>query len=102
MDEAEYQKRLKYFEDKYGPYIEVRGLKNWRNLFRWPTLNEWIILALLIMCIYFAFIGQANEQICQQAINFYNTHSGLSNLAPSIGLVAINITKEENISDEQR
>ena len=55
MDNLELEKRLKWYETKYGPYIEKPGLNNWRNLFRKPSFQDWTILFLLIMVLFIAY-----------------------------------------------
>jgi len=41
-----------------------RGLHNWRNLFRKPTLNEWIILFMLILSLFLAWAYKTDIQKC--------------------------------------
>ena len=55
MDNQELEKRLKWYETKYGPYIEKRGIDNWKNLFRKPNLLEWTILIMLILAIFMGY-----------------------------------------------
>jgi hypothetical protein len=50
--------------------IEKRGLHNWKNLFRKPTLNDWIIFILLMMVMFMAWAYQRDIAVCKQAINF--------------------------------
>ena len=92
MDSVEMEKRLKFYEDKYGPYVEKRGLHNWKNLFRRPSMNEWIILILLICCVAFAFTAQMNASICQGAIDYWNQAH-----APMFG-TPVNFSAINNIS----
>lgn len=49
MDKIELEKRVRWYDKKYGPYIEKRGFHNWKNLFRKPSLYEWAILFMLLM-----------------------------------------------------
>jgi len=42
-------KRVEFYEKKYGPYIGKRGTHNLKNLFRKPSLLEWVIFIMLIM-----------------------------------------------------
>jgi hypothetical protein len=66
LAEMELKKRLDWYEKKYGPYIEKRGLKdNWKNLFRKPTLLEWTILFMLIMGLFSAWAYQRDIKACQ-------------------------------------
>lgn len=71
-DINEANKRIEWYETKYGPYFEKKGLNNWKNLMRWPTLNEWIILILLIMLVLFGIFSQHNASVCQEAVDYYN------------------------------
>ena len=64
----ELQKRLKWYEAKYGPYIEKPGLKNWKNLFRKPTMMEWTVLALLILILFGGWAYNNDIQTCQKAL----------------------------------
>lgn len=52
MEKEELEKRLKWYEKKFGPYIEKRGLHNWKNLFRWPTMYEWVIFGMIILSLF--------------------------------------------------
>ena len=65
-------KRLNWFERKYGPYIERRGIHNWRNLFRKPTVNEWTILFMLILSFFLTLAYQRDVALCQEIIKNYN------------------------------
>jgi len=68
MDNKELEKRVKWYERKYGPYIEKRGLNNWKNLFKKPILLEWVILAMIIMAIFMAFAYQSETAQCRDVI----------------------------------
>jgi len=83
-------KRLKWYEGRYGPYIEKKGWQNKGNLFRKPTMNEWIILLLLIMCVYFAIVGQLNENTCAKAVEYYNSQHAI-NGEPELNLSNISL-----------
>ncbi len=48
----ELQKKLKWYESKYGPYYEEKGLKNWKNLFRKPTLMECIVFIVVAALLF--------------------------------------------------
>jgi hypothetical protein len=63
LSNIELEKRLKYYEKHYGPYIEKRGMQNWKNLFRKPTMLEWTILFMLLMGLYigWAYVTDTNN-----------------------------------------
>lgn len=65
-------KRLNWFEKKYGPYIEKRGIHNWRNLFKKPTVQEWTILFMLILMFFLTLAYQRDIALCQEIIKNYN------------------------------
>jgi len=67
MDE-EKEKQLEWYKKKY-PYIEKRGLSNWKNLFRKPTLEEWTILFMLIMGLFVAWAYMKDIQTCREFLN---------------------------------
>ncbi len=51
-------KIIKWYEKRYGPYIEKRGIHNWKNLFRKPNIYEIVILFMLVMffVLIFAYV----------------------------------------------
>ena len=67
-DLEEANKQLAWYEKKYGPYIIERGIGNWKNLFKKPSLNDWIVLILLIMAIGLAFAYQHDITSCKEYI----------------------------------
>jgi len=71
MEKEELEKRIKWYENKYGPYIEDRGLHNWKNLFRKPSLYEIVILSMVILSLfmYWAYSVDVNNSFQ----NGYNT-----------------------------
>ena len=64
----ELEKKLSWFSKKYGPYIEKRGLGNWRNLFAKPTLSEWTILFMLLMMGFVAWAYLADTEECRETL----------------------------------
>lgn len=48
--------------------FEKRGLHNWRNLFRKPTLMEWIVLFLLLMLLFTAWGYSRDISVCREGI----------------------------------
>jgi len=66
ISREELENRLRWYENNYGAYIGNKGVKNWKNLFRKPTLQEWTILFMLIMGLFIAWaynrdIGECRE-----------------------------------------
>lgn len=100
MDREEFEKRLKWYSSKYGPYIEKKGLHNWKNLFRKPTLYEWIILFMLFMMLFVAWAYQRDIALCRQFIeqqNFtINYTQPKQNLNPNLTNFTFNEGKSED------
>lgn len=46
--------------------FEKRGLHNWRNLFKKPTLQDWIIFILLVLVLFLAWAYQTDIQACRE------------------------------------
>ena len=65
MNEEELIKQLKWYENRYGPYIPKAGLRNWKNLFRKPTLQEWTILFMLLMGLFMAWAYYHDIEACK-------------------------------------
>lgn len=68
LTNEEITKRLSWYEKRYGPYIEKRGLHNWKNLFRKPLLLEWIILIMLILTLFMAWAYGHDTQVCREIV----------------------------------
>ena len=64
----ELQKRLVWYETKYGPYIEKRGLRNWRNLFKKPSFSDILTLFLIAMALLLAYSYMHDIQVCRDYI----------------------------------
>lgn len=104
MDNEELEKRLDWYNKKYGSYIEKRGLHNWKNLFRKPTLQEWTILFMLIMALFISWAYQRDIELCRQALENideicmeYKTvyvQSNSSNTVSDINFSELNFTLE--------
>jgi hypothetical protein len=45
------------------------GLSNWKNLFKAPTLEDWITLFILIMLIAAAFAYTTETKVCKDTLN---------------------------------
>jgi hypothetical protein len=55
-----------WYKKKYGPYVgENRGMHNWKNLFRKPTMNEWVILFMLVMGLFSAYAYKIDITACR-------------------------------------
>ena len=46
-----------------------RGLKNFKNLFRKPTLSEWINLIIIIIALIGAFFYYQDTKTCRETLN---------------------------------
>jgi len=90
LTEEEMIEHLKFYENKYGPYIKERGIKNWRNLFRKPTLLEYTILFMLVMGVFTAWAYAHDIKACNE---FYNESSCIINQGGlGLGMPFLNIT----------
>lgn len=54
-----------------GQKIEIkdRGLHNWKNLFRMPSLNDMIMLFIIVMVLVGAWAYNHDTKICRQTLN---------------------------------
>jgi len=65
--------RLKWYEEKYGSSIgKKRGVHNWKNLFKKPTLQEGIIFFMLVMMLFVAWSYNHDMKAYK---NFYEENS---------------------------
>lgn len=62
------RQKLSWYEKRYGPYIEKRGIHNFQNLFRKPTLMEWTILFMTFMALFIAWAYQTDIAACQETV----------------------------------
>ena len=96
LTEDEMSKRLDWYSNKYGPYIERRGLNNWKNLFKKPTMLEWVILFMLLMALFIAWAYNHDVQECRKVLENKNGYacqicsSGVDNTIPNFSLQEIN------------
>ena len=67
-EREELQKKLKWYENKFGPYYESRGLKNWKNLFRKPTLMEWTLLLVIVLGLFGAWAYLSDTENCRETL----------------------------------
>ena len=65
------QKKVKWYEKRFGPYIEKKGLHNWKNLFRKPTTYEWIILLMMITALFLFWAYRQDLTACQETYETY-------------------------------
>lgn len=69
MEENEELKtKLKWYEQKYGPYYETKGLKNWKNLFRKPTLMEGTLFILVILTLFGGYLYGLETKTCRETL----------------------------------
>jgi len=61
-------KENEWYEKKYGPYIEKRGLHNWKNLFAKPNILEWTILVMLLLALFMGWAYQRDFKVYEQNI----------------------------------
>jgi len=68
MEQEELEKRLKWYESKYGPYYEKKGLRNWKNLFKKPTPSQMTVF-LLVVIILIGALGYSNDtKSCRETL----------------------------------
>jgi hypothetical protein len=83
------KKENEWFRKQYGPYIEKRGMNNWKNLFRKPSLYEWTILFMLIMGLFMGWAYQRDIAVCREYINQQESYYNLTyNLGPNPSLLS--------------
>lgn len=96
-------RKLKWYEQKYGPYYETKGLKNWKNLFRKPTTIDWIVLALWVLILFMAYAYSFETKQCREtlenlptevceACREFHLNKGIYGLENSVDFGEINIT----------
>jgi hypothetical protein len=64
-------RKCPYCKQEYETKI---GFDNWKNIFRKPTLDDWIVLVILILLLVAAFAYTTETKICRE------TFSNLSKL----------------------
>jgi len=68
LTKEELEKRLGWYDKKFGPYIGKRGVHNWKNLFRKPSFTDWVIMFMLVMALFIAWAYQHDIALCQQCL----------------------------------
>jgi len=48
------------------------GLHNWKQLFRWPSFQEWMIFFMLCMLLVMAYFYNVETQVCRETIKDLN------------------------------
>lgn len=74
LSRDELMKRVFWYKKKFGPYIEKKGLHNWKNLFRKPTLYEWVILIMVVMALFMAWAYSYDVGECKKIVKEFNTY----------------------------
>jgi hypothetical protein len=54
-----------YCKQEYKTKI---GLSNWKNLFRKPTLDDWITLIIIVLVLFSAYAYKIDTQTCRAAL----------------------------------
>ena len=61
-------RKLKWYEQKYGPYYKTRGIKNWKNLFKKPTTLEWTLFLMIILVLFAAWAYNEDTKQCRDTL----------------------------------
>ena len=75
MEKNELEKRLIWYENRYGPYIEKRGFHNWKNLLKKPTRSQWLILGMLIILLGMSYVYMYETKACRDFVQNIETNS---------------------------
>jgi len=51
------------------PMEITTGLRNWKNLFKMPTMEDWITLAIMVMVIAAYFAYQHDTKTCRETLS---------------------------------
>jgi len=68
------------------------GLSNWKNLFRKPTLDDWMVLIILIFLMFSAYAYILDTKTCKETLNNLDIICSYYNSAISLNIT--NITME--------
>src|SRR3990167_729778 len=91
LEEAE--KRLQWYDKKYGPYIDKKGLHNFKNLFRRPTMYEWVILFMLLLTLFLSWAYAEDTKVCREFVSkSIAENTGIQKAINSTEYVPINLT----------
>lgn len=84
--------QLSWYRKTYGEPIMRRGLHNWKNLYKKkPTLQDWIILFMIIMSLFISWAYQRDITICRE----YIAEQEAQVIRPSETTAHANISLEE-------
>lgn len=58
--------------------VEIKtGLHNAKNLFKWPTLQDWISLAILVLVLVGAYAYNVETKACREMLKDMDTTNGI-------------------------
>jgi len=77
--------RCKYCGSEYNQTV---GLHNWKNLFRKPTIDDWITLFIIMMVLFSLYAYKQDTALCRQYIKEQQEN-----------FVNLNITDETNYTE---
>jgi hypothetical protein len=73
------------------------GIDNWRNLFRMPTLDDWIVLIILALLLVAAYAYNNDTKACRETLNNLDEicmqRQGLTTYLPPLENTTPNYTK---------
>ena len=72
LPKEQLEARLRWYTKRYGPIQEKKGLHNWKNLFKKPTLQDCIIFFMLVMMLFVAWSYSHDINACRE---FYQENS---------------------------
>jgi len=90
-------KENQWYNKTYGPYIERRGLRNWRNLFRRPNILEWTILVMLLIGIFMGWAYERDVTLCRDYIKYHENQSISNLILPNYSINLENLKFNEEI-----
>lgn len=69
ISREELERRLKWYESKYGAYVYKKGFHNWKNLFRKPNIYDWTILFMLLMGLFIGWAYNHDIGACREFLS---------------------------------
>jgi hypothetical protein len=97
--EHQEQKNIKTCPTCGNPY-EVKPGTVWKRLFKKPTANEWITLALIVLVILAALAYKRDISVCQDTIqNIKTVCLGVNNIPSNITIGSLNNITFPSIPD---